>query len=85
MITAGLARERAIKAIKKETLYKIEDAIDKAVEKGCLETNISLTQDECCDILVDELRHTYNYKATMTYCDTIAEDGLFKINLKLEW
>lgn len=85
MITAELARAHAMKAVNKETLCKIEEAINEAVEKGCLETRITLTQDECCDALVDELRHTYNYKVTMTYCDVIEEDCLFKISLKLEW
>lgn len=85
MITAGLARERATRAIKKDTYYKIEEAVDAAAKKGCLETLIVLTEDECCDALIDDLKLTYGYTVVLSYSDVIENDGLLKINMKLKW
>lgn len=85
MITAGLVHERAVRAINKDVLNKINIAVEEAAAKGKLETTITLNDDECCDALVDELRTTYNYKVIVRYCDVISNDGLLKMSMKLEW
>lgn len=85
MITAELARERAIRAIKKDTYSKIEEAVNAAAKKGCLETLIVLSDDECCDALIDDLKLNYGYTVVLSYSDVIENDGLLKINMKLIW
>lgn len=85
MITAGLARERATRAIKKDTYSKIEKAVNDAAEKGCLDTLVVLTEDECCDALVDDLKLTYGYTVVLSYSDVIENDGTFRINMRLKW
>lgn len=85
MITAGLAHERATRSIHKDVYDKLEKAVDEAAAKGCLYTHVNLTEDECSDALVDELRCTYNYKVYVHYLDAIDEGGSIRIDMKLEW